>query len=440
MSGNEDEEEREPRGPGEAAPFDPDEEFPIDIAPEEEPDDEGEELPEELQPPEGLDEGVEIDPTGVPFALERFLTQHPSGELRVKVDVGGKQNTVKPRDVFPFEDQIIANLVEEKIDKFRRGANIPIKGPWIHGWLEENGEDYIASIFRNYQLFLKYVEGKTAQMNNKGTVERAPGTYDSMYTYLLILEKLDLVERFKREEIPEREFDHHVPDDFQDRTFLRVVTPLSEAPEQWRNPFKAQYPETFGDEEELPEEETEELPEEEEDDEDEQEEVDEEAQQETESEALEGDEVNTVDDLENPFALTGLITETFEETLQATLDDPPAPRASEGIEVDDFETGRIAIYGVWAQGNADPGDDEANILFEIKNKSAPRTPSFIPLGVARRTQMALNNDNPVPELFPSYDIEASFSNKFNDDIEQRVRNTQETEEYYDLTKEEFIDI
>lgn len=419
------------------------EERPIDISPDDVP--EGETLPEDMQPPEGLGEGVEISPTPVPFALERFLVEQPDGEFRVEVDVGGKQNTVEPRDIFRFEDQLIDDLVEDKTEKYRRGANIPVKGPWIHGWLKANNEDYIANIFRNYQLFLKYVEGKTSQMNNRGTVNRAPGTYDSMYTYLMVLEKLGLVERFKREEIPEGQFDHPVPDDFQDRTFLRVTTPIEDEPEKWRNPFKARYGEGGQLEEERGE--VDDEPDDGEDDE-EQEEIEEEVE-ETEEELDEEEketppeDVTRIDDVKNPGAFSVLIEDPFNDALAATLDDPPVAGAADRLDVDQFDTGRIAVYGDWAEGDATAQEDELKILFEVMDVSAPNTPTFIPLQTAARIEQVLNQENPVDELFPSYDISAAYTRGFatgEGSIKQRVEATQENDEYYELTTGEFIEV
>jgi len=373
----------------------------------------------------------------IPFAVDEFIVEHPDGEIRVEVDFNGKRRTVEPRETFPFEDQLIENLTENKTDNDRKGANIPVKGPWIHGWLEEKGADYIANIFRNYQYFLKYVQGRTENIQNVGTVNRSPGTYDSMYNYLMVLEKLGLVERFKREEIPEGEFDHPIPDNFEDRTFLRVTAGLEEEREKWRNPYKAKYPDLYG-EEETQEQEIE-RPEPEEPDELGEEQTDD-TQTDEASEEQEIEDVNTVDDFENPSGFSNLIDEPFEKALQEVLDDPPAPRASEGINVEDFSVGRIGIYGVWATGGAEPGQSGVQMLFELINESAPRSPQFIPLGLATTIEKLHNTTNPIPEVFTSYEIDGIYKQGFDDEIAKRVQDTKGKNVYYELRSEEFIEI
>jgi len=369
----------------------------------------------------------------IPFAVDKFIVEQPDGDVRVEVDYNGKRRTVEPRETFRFEDDLIDVLTENKNNKDRKGANIPIKGPWIHGWLENYGPDYIANIFRNYQYFLKYVQGRTEQINNAGTVHRSPGTYDSMYNYLLILEKLELVERFKREEIPEDEFDHPVPDNFEDRTFLRVTTSLEDAPEKWRNPYKAKYPDLYGSEKEEvkepePQQAIEEVGEEESDD------------TQPEPDDLDLSDIDSIDDFDNPSGFTNLIEEPFEEAMKEVLDDPPAPRASEGIEVDDFSIGRVAVYGVWATGGAEPGQSGVQMLFELKNESAPRAPPFIQLGLATMIENLHNSNNPIPQIFGSYEIDGSYTDGFLEEIEERVKDTKGKNVYYELRSEELVEV
>lgn len=370
----------------------------------------------------------------IPLAVDDFIVEYPDGEVRVEVDFNGRRRTVEPREAYPFEDDLVDELTENKTDNNRRGANIPVKGPWIHGWLENHGPDYIANTFRNYQYFLKYVQGRTERINNVGTVNRSPGTYDSMYNYILLLEKLEVLERFKREEIPEGEFDHPVPDEFEDRTYLRVTTPLDEAPDKWTNPYKAKYPDLYDDDtdnedEEVEEEPLEPMPEEVED---------ETTQHDGDESELEG--IDSIGDFQAPSGFVNLIEEPFDDAMVQVLDNPPAPRASEGIEPDDFSVGRVAVYGVWATGGAIPGDTGVQILFELKNDSAPRAPPFIPLGLATLIENTNNANNPLPEVFTSYEIDAVYTGGFLDEIEQRVSNTQGENVYYELRSQELIEL
>lgn len=388
----------------------------------------------------------------IPREVDPFITTQ-DGEIRVKVDVGGRQNTVKAREALDFEYELVDELVETKTDKFRRGGNIPIKGPWISGWLQNHGPDYIAGIFKNYQFFLKFVEGRTQRMENRSTVERAPGTYDSMYTYILLLEDLDLVERFKREEIPENEFDHPIPEEFQDRTFVRVTTPFSEAEEDWSNPYRALYPDNYEDEEDVDEMEG---PEPEADiDEDEERNIDEDEEEggeeddiedveeddtDDEEEDVDFEDVETIADFQNPKALLEIIDERFKDSLQEAIDDPPIPGAGDDFNSDQFERGRVGVYGVWAEGDATPGETQLNMVIEMINQTAPRNAGFIAAGTQTELERSLNLNNEIPDLFPSYDVTVTFSGGFEDNVENRVERSQDEQIYYEVTQGEFIEI
>lgn len=385
----------------------------------------------------------------IPREVDPFITTQ-DGEIRVKVDVGGRQNTVKAREALEFEYELVDELVETKTDKFRRGGNIPIKGPWISGWLQNHGSDYIAGIFKNYQFFLKFVEGRTQRMENRSTVERAPGTYDSMYTYILLLENLDLVERFKREEIPENEFDHPIPEEFQDRTFVRVTTPFSEAEENWSNPYRALYPDNYEDEEDVDEIEG---PEPEPDvDEDEERNIDPDGEEDEQDDDIEGDDISdleedvnfdnveTIADFENPKALLEVIDERFKDLLQEAINDPPISGAGDGFNGDQFERGRVAVYGVWAEGNAIPGETQLNMVIELINQTAPRNAGFIATGTQTKLQRSLNLNNDIPDLFPSYNLKVTFPAGFDDSIEKRVEGSQDEQVYYEVTQGEFIEV
>lgn len=392
---------------------------------------------DEVNSPE-IEEGIDIEGPEIPFALDDFVTQHPNGELRVEVDVGGKQKTVAPREILRFEEDLVDHLIEDKTDNNRKGANIPVKGPWIHGWIENNGPDYIANIFRNYQLFLKFVQGRTEQIENRGTVNRKPGTYDSTYTYILVLEKLGLVERFTRQEIPENEFDHPVPDSFQDRTFLRIVTPFEEEPEKWRNPYKHEYPKHFGDEE---------VKEEIDDNDDDidraiediEDDLEEEPDEEDNEEQEVDESINTIDDVSNPSAFVESIESNLEELLEETLDDAPVPSAAEGYSPEDFEIGRISAFGVWVE-DATQGQDELSLLIELINNSGKRNAPFINNGLAARYENRFNQNNTISDTFPSYEIRVAFTDGYLKDLKNVVSQTQEEEIYYDVRNESFEEL
>lgn len=406
----------------------------------------------------------------IPFALDDFLVE-VDDELRLEVDIDGKRHTVELRDVKEFERDLIDMLIEKPTDKSRRGANIPIKGPWISGWLQEKGEDYINNIWHNYQFFLKFLQGFTSNIGGVSTFNRSPGTYNSLYRYIIFLEQADLLERHKRVSVPLSEYDMFVPEEMRTRTFVRVKEPydLDESPDEvneaWENPIK----EVYGDDRErvvkIPEEEREieevepeEVEPEEEEmpsideilgEEIEEEEAEEEIEPEPEPEpepeetveerSLEelGFETDQEDisEFTQQQALVNFIDAMFSRALEQTFEDPTAPSILEEIDVDisDFSPGDIGVYGPWEEGSARPGQTTLDFVMEIDSELDTNFP-FIGSDVTSNMRGLLNENNPADIAFPEYNPIVSF------DFIETLNQLAEGDTYYDLREQEFKEI
>lgn len=182
-------------------------------------------------------------------------------QTKVKVEIDGRVRTVDTRPIYSFEQDILEDVIDTSITGFLTGASIPVKGRWIHGWLQVQGAsgrgqerdsefedpdgDYINNIWHNYQFFLRYLQAETEDIQNMGTFNKSPGTYDSMYRYILLLEDLDLVLRYKEISVDQDEYDSFVPENIRKRTFVRNLESYEEFNNLWDNPIEALY----GDEE-----------------------------------------------------------------------------------------------------------------------------------------------------------------------------------------------
>lgn len=390
----------------------------------------------------------------IPEALSPYIVESDQ-ELRVEVDVDGKRHTVDLREPRIFEDQLIDDIIETQTDANRSGSNIPIKGKWIALWLQNEDEDYINNIWHNYQFFIKYLEGVTSNIGGIGTYRRSPGTYDSMYRYIIMLEQAGLVERHRREVVPQEEYDMFVPEEFRVRTFVKVITPVNFRESSnlvikaWENPAEVVY----GDE--IDEEDIEEVDEVIEPDEIDQVEEDEPEEEEVsemieETETSLGDPFDTVEELgiselnaniSNFSRLDGLedfILSYFDDALESGIEDAPVP--TEGVGPEDYEVDLIAIYGEWAESNANAGITPLKIVISIEQVGDIPGLQFIPATVSNTLGSILNNQNPIVEVFPQYSVLGTFEDDFDGYMQQVAESAQEGDEYYDLTAKEFKEI
>lgn len=412
-------------------------------------------------------------------AVFRDFIVEQDGERRLEVDVDGRRHTVPLRDPYPYEIDLVNDLIEPQTDTSVSGNAQPIKGKWIEGWLTVNEDDYINNIFKNYQFFLKYLEARTEVIQNISTHKRSPGTYDSMYRYLLLLEDLGLVERHRREEVPEDEYDFPVPDEFRTRTYIKKTSDYEDRRDSWENPYEALYGSSDSgaqrdvDEVDIPEdtepEDTE--PDQPEVDEDEAVDIDVEPRDDSEDPSgLEGfiepgeggptdiepeedddepqssglDEM-TESDVELPAEdasiadfperqnLFVFIEQHFDDAVEAAINNSPVP--VDQLDPDDLSLGRVGVFGPWAEGEAQPGQDELSLVASIDDTSAQASPGFIPPGVQQAMSNILNQDNPYPEVFPSYEVVSVYNSAFSRKIDEVVRQTQTDDVYYNLTED-----
>lgn len=405
-------------------------------------------------------------------ALQEYVVE-VDGEPRVQVDIGGKRRTVEVREVFEFERDILDRLIAPQVDNSVTGAAVPIKGEWVHGWLALKGQDFINHIWKNYQVFLKYVEARTSVIGNIGTFQRAPGTYDSMYRYLIILEELDLLERFRTEEVPPEEYDFPVPEEFRQRTYIRLTDEgiaFQDNKDVWNNPYEALYPggekpeEQEDEGEEIPVEPTENIPEEltgfqpeaqpepEVPEPEPQPDAEPESEEESESGSAEGlgaftgePEEELPEELPGEFELPEqnasfvdfpekesiitLVEQSFPEALNRGFEIMSTDELN--IEPEDFSLGRIAVFGEWAVGNAVPGQTPLKLMVSIDSSNAENRPRFVTASIDDLEDVMAEN-NPYPDIFPSYTTVGVFNSVFLTRLKANVRTEGGQSVYYSL--------
>lgn len=388
----------------------------------------------------------EIPEEQVDSVLQDYVAD-VDGEQRLEVDVDGRRHTVELRSVYEFERDILDRLIEQSADTSVSGGAVPIKGEWVHGWLNVQFEDYINNIWKNYQFFIKYIEAKTSQMQNISTFQRSPGTYDSMYRYLLVLEDLGLIERFRREEVPQSEYDFPVPQEFRKRTFIRLQSDFDSRKSDWENPYEARYPD--GEKPDEPEEDEQEQgleafrpteddgeTEEEPDDtgEDEQESGlgqftgDDEPEEQDEGELPESD--ASIEDFQNTDNIGTLVENSFPEAIERAFEDAPIPTIQ--VDSEDFSVGRIAVVGTWAVGEATPGEDILELVVSIDDTNAQLSPGFIPSGIGEHLPDVMKENSPYDGIFPNYFVVSSFNSVFKKTVDEVVRNEQSELIWYSI--------
>mgnify|MGYP002761863695 FL=1 len=173
----------------------------------------------------------------------RSYTTLVNEEEKVTVEIDGRVRTVDTRPIYSFEREILDDVIQVSIDGFLTGAAIPVKGRWIHGWLARKGDegDYINNVWHGYQYFLRYLQAETEDIQNMGTFNKSPGTYDSMYRTILMLEDLNLLLRFKEVNVELDEYDFFVPENIRKRTYIRVRKSYEDNEDLWNNPIEALY-------------------------------------------------------------------------------------------------------------------------------------------------------------------------------------------------------
>lgn len=395
-----------------------------------------------------------------------------NGRPEVEVDIDGRRRTLEPRPVYEFERDIVDDLIESSIDPTVTGAAVPIKGRWIHGWLNEKFDDYINNIWHGYQYFVKYVEAETSKIENISTHQRSPGTYDSMYRYLLVLEDLGLIDRYRREEVSEDMYDFNVPEEFRTRTFIRLDASYEGNENKWSNPIDTLY--GGGEIQEV-----EDIDRDDESDET----IDDIIEEGNEIEGGEttgggSDDSPTMDDMiqgdvdgsdddsqqsesdtDRPvpqssydlpdteasitdFPDIGEIPKFIEQYIDSVFEEAfnQAPISSEETSPSDLELGRIAIVGPWAGGDATPGETPLDIYIGIKNTSNGMNVGFIPGSVNRILPNKLNRNNIFESVFPEYKVDSSYSVSFRSQLKRHINIEQQQDEYYDYSTGELKEV
>lgn len=401
----------------------------------------------------------ELSEDDVLIRLDDFVV-NVNGTPEVEVDVDGRQSTVEPRPVYDFERNILDDVIGSTISGGNSGAAIPVKGRWIHGWLRENTDEYINGLWRNYQFFLKYLQAETTKIENMSAFNKAPGTYESMYRYILVLEDIGLVDRYRREEVPESEYDFNVPEEFRRRTFVRLQANYSDNQRLWDNPIGVKYRDVDAQEVEqfkefVQEDEIDTSGSESDDtmselDEDEIQEMldavdtsetENESSDENKSEVDNDDDISEITDIGNVEGLFNYIKSIEDDIVKEAVMDDPLNR-----DIDDsvisFE--RLAVLGKWANGEATRKEDRIFLFLSIKQNSQTSSglnkPTFLQTAVARITQKKLNDENPFDEILPSYKVKTAYNSNFRSEINRVIKTAQDLgPKYYSYKDSKYID-
>lgn len=440
---------------------------------------------------------TELDEGDVETVFSKFIT-YERDEAKVEVEIDGGQRTVDVRPVYDFERDLVDDIIGETVNGELAGSAIPIKGRWIYGWLEEQGEDYINSIWKGYQFFLRYAEVVTSDVENMSTFQRPPGTYDSMYRYILMLEDLELLDRFKNVEVDEDVYDFNVPVEFRNRTYVRNTANYEDNKFAWNNPIEALYNyespvESSG------EDITEETPETDTDDDMSTEElldiIDESESEDGADEYIIDDDTDTADidatdtdtetgsasdfivddeqgetddstetteditimdldvsevynlpeedtsitDFEDKDLIPKFIQTQFSDAVEEAFDQ--ASIVGQDIEPSDITLGRVAVTGPWANDNATPGQTPLTVFIEINNESSGMNVGFLPGSVNRILSEKLNQYNVFgQDVFPSYKVDSAYSESYRSQLKRHVQTDQVGMEYYDYSSGELKEV
>lgn len=404
----------------------------------------------------------ELSENDVLVALEDHVVEGKGGP-EIEVDVDGGLHTLSPRPIYAFERDILDDVIASAVAGNVSGAAVPIKGRWVHGWLNAKFDDYINNIWHGYQFFIKYIEAETEKVENIGSQQRNPGTYDSMYRYIRVLEDIGLVERYKREDVPQENYDFNVPEEFRTRTFVRLDAGYEGNEKLWNDPIGSLYVDgdvqkkedaddkedttspTMGDiidEAGGPDEDSSSSPSESTTDSPSMGDIIEEADSDDSSDEeqerpvpqstyeLPDEDVSITDfpDLDQiPLFLDLHFQEAVENAFGQAAIEP------DKLEPSDLELGRIAIVGPWGSGDAIPGQSPLDIYIGIVNTTTNMSPGFIPSGINRELSEKLNRNNIFQSVFPEYNIISTFKPSFRNQLKRHVNIEQEYSKYYDYS-------
>ena len=430
---------------------------------------------------------IELEESDVRATLSGSAVYTDDG-VRVEVDIGGGGRTVELRPIYSFERDLVDEIIDLTLDGEVAGNAIPVKGKWIHGWLEEKGEDYINSIWKGYQLFLKYVEAETSKIENISTFSKPPGTYDTMYRYLLVLEDLELVERFRRESVDEDAYDFNVPEEFRTRTYVRATASYEGNESKWHNPVNVLYgggsveitggtpsAESEPSQDDIPDEPPEtELVDVEDDDsttaadfivDDTDGEVDSSdttstATDFTVDDTSDGEPTEGVDsasdisvskpydlpdnnvnitEFEDINLIPAFVQTYFDEAVEEAFEEAAIIGAD--VEPSDIELGRIAVTGPWANNQGTPGETPLTIFIGIENNSQGMNPGFLTGSVNVALSDKLTQNNIFGEdVFPSFNVDSSYSNSFRSQLRRHVNRESTGSQYYDYYNNEIKEV
>lgn len=325
------------------------------------------------------------------------------------------------RDPLPFEDDLLSTLVTSQGNSF--GASVPIKGKWIHGWLDSKGDDYINSIYKNWLHFTEYVAVRTEQFMNTTQYNVREGSYKSMHRYIVMLEDLNLVERTELVDVPESEYEQFVPDGIRKRRFVEITTPISEAPEEWARPNASLYGEDVDSEEEDAEQSTDV-----DSDTDTQTSADENVVASDSAAILEYPRLEEMKDKvrSNFFPF---IEQIFKNT-DADLIEDAAPS--------DYALDQFIIYGVWVTDEATRREDELKALVSVDKSLADEPVGFLPASLGQLYQTFIVTE------FSDWFTEANVTGTYADTKFTRLDNLmvdQDVENIdvrYDLLQDEIV--
>lgn len=403
----------------------------------------------------------ELSKDDVLIRLEDFIVD-VNGSPQVKVEIGGGRRTVDPRPVYDFERKILDSVIGSALSGDIAGAAMPVKGRWIHGWLRENTDEYINGLWKNYQFFLRYLEAETAKIENISAFQKAPGTYESMYRYLLVLEEIGLIDRYRREEVPEDEYDFNVPDEFRTRTFVRLNANYADNKQLWDNPigseygdidtpgvnkldeFEEQTDDLSKDEirEKFIEDESDDSPDETQDTDSTSGETDDTVDVDDIEQAGVSEDVSRITDLPQSDLIPPYLNGIEDEIIQEAVEQDPFNR---DLDPSNLEFRRLAVLGKWATGEATPEEDQLFLYTSIKEVDDGvgediQRPRFLKDVISRKIQEKLNSQRPFDGVFSAYKVETAYNNNFRSEIKDRMRVEGLGSEFYSYRDGEYVDI
>jgi len=364
-------------------------------------------------------------------AMEEFIAVEDD-EPKMVVEQSSFR-TVDLRDPEEFEDDLLSEVTGPVDGRGGIGASIPVKGKWIHGWLESRGEDYINSIYKNWLHFTTYIKARTRQFINTSEFNIRQGSYENMYRYILVLEDLGLVSRTRSEDVPLEEYDHFVPERMRQRRYVSIDVPFEENPEAWTRPHNTLYDSPEEADEEVDVEPMEEPEEPEEPEPPGRGSIDDFTPDPSGVQDIADDQI-TIDDYPRLGELQQSVTTQFGNAAEGAFDS--ATIEYEEILPTDYTLGRVAVIGVWVTGDATPESDGLDIVMSIDGELAELQPGFLPGAIGSRYRSIILNDH--NEWFPDVGVTAVYDNAFSDTLEMAMAG-QEPQIYYDLLNGNFVE-